>query len=1000
MSFFWYSLTGEAEAWKSAPSEQRANVISTIKPAFVTVLDAAQIPQTEWERNDYLKLKYTGPFYADWDAEDIEDSIRGFKLFLVKLQEDYKFDLQSALLFATGGRGFHLEIPAKAFIAKPPPGGVQQLPLVYREMALDLATDALDLQVYSSRRGRMWRVPNIERSNGKYKVPISVDEALNMTPELYEALTAAPRFYAGDPAASSMPWLFSQDGTVVAPAQPEVTLDLQSLFAEKREQVDTTIKKQAKVKDERQQLAKFGGQAPASLQALMNGEHLRSDIGFNTIALQLAIAGAALGLDEKTFMGLCEGFVKNHSGDGSRYNSPRRRHDALRDRFGYVSESPVYVFTMAGLRSICEPGFTPADLFGGAAASEFDWANVDDKNPYASLSEEDRAAIEMADRNDLQGMRMIATGIYARRETGPERISTMSFVDPEVLIDIESGKVLGYMAIIKTALPDGTLAHRGRHSLPASIFNSRASLDGFCQGYSSYYRGTDVGATVVRTLINNDALRNNKMQYVLTREGLEVIEEPTLVGPGDKPLLLWSSAESVLTADDLVDGETSGKMFTFRPRLQTNSTLRINAHTYPVPVADEQFAAWFKSVLSCNQPAVVAAMFGWFVSCFHRQLHHRVHGEFPLLMGYGAAGSGKSTTPHLFIRLFTSNPPGSWEHAGLGMTRFAWQALMARSSSMPAVLDEFKRQSFHEKDYMQILEELRLAYNQSMMARGGVSDGSAKADYREIHHFARSTPLMLLSETMIDETATRDRIVPIAMAKECQNREAWAAATTSQGLENMTRLGCLIIRRSLQIDIDQFKERFHEVEAEVRRKCYPSFDGRPINNYAVVLMGLDFLAESLREGIGMDVDTLIYPMRDAVLKEGMRQASVTPITANSIKVMADIAYITRTEDAGSRWSLRDGTHYLVNDEEGWIDMDMGATYRIYQDYAKNRGMDLHYASAEAFCAGLATAPSIIMDTECAGSPLRRFAATTIFRFNKFALEQKGVEPFHTTGIGK
>ena len=71
-----------------------------------------------------------------------------------------------------------------------------------------------------------------------------------------------------------------------------------------------------------------------------------------------------------------------------------------------------------------------------------------------------------------------------------------------------------------------------------------------------------------------------------------------------------------------------------------------------------------------------------------------------------------------------------------------------------------------------------------------------------------------------------------------------------------------------------------------------------------------------------------------------------------------------------------------------------------EDYASNRGMDLHYASAEAFCAGLATAPSIIMDTECAGSPLRRFAATTIFRFNKFALEQKGVEPFHTTGIGK
>lgn len=999
MSFFWYSLTGEAEAWKSAPADQRATVISETKPAFVTVLDAAQIPQADWERNDYLKLKYSGVFYADWDAEDIDDSIRGFKLFLLKLQEDFKFSLHSAYLFATGGRGFHVEIPARAFQAKPPPSGVQQLPLIYREMALDLATECMDLQVYSSKRGRMWRVPNIERANGKYKVPISVEEALHMTPEMYESLTSSPRYYAGDPSGSITPWLVSPTGTVVHPAPPELTLELQSLFAEKQQQIDSTIRRQAKVKDERAELAKFKGEAPTSLKQLMNGEHLNDSMGFNNIALQLAIAGSALGLDETEFMSLCEGFTKNHSGDGSRYNSPRKRAEALRDRFHYVSESPVYVFTMAGLRSICEPGFTPADLFGGDASSHYDLSEVDDSDPHASLSDEDRASIELADLNDTQGIRMLATGIYVKREQNNDRISTMTFVEPEVLVDIETGKVVGYTAVLKVTLPNGKLGNKGRHSLPASIFNSRTALDGFCQGFSSYFRGTDVGATVVRTLINNEAIRKNKMQYVVTREGLELIEEGSLVGPGDKPLLLWSTADSVLTEADVTgEGEILGSMFTFRPRMQTNSMLRMNAHTYPVPEPTQEFMDWLDAVFKSNHPHVVATMFGWFVSCFHRQIHHRVHNEFPLLLGYGAAGSGKSTTPNLFIRLFTSNPAGSWEHAGLGMTRFAWQALMARSSSMPAVLDEFKRSSFHEKDYMQILEELRLAYNQTMMARGGISDGSAKADYREIHQFARATPLMLLSETMIDESATRDRIVPVAMAREGQNQEAWATATTAEGMEYMTRIGSLIVRRSLQIDLEEFGRKFWDTVAEVKHKCHPTLDGRPLHNYAVVLMGLDFLAESLREGIGLNVDDTIGPMRELVLAEAMRQARVTPITSNAIKALNDITYMTRTEHDGSRWSLREGVHYMVNAEEGWIDVDMGATYRVYQDYAKTRGLDLHYTSAEAFCAGMATSTGIIVDTECLNSPLRNFAATTIFRFSKTALEQKGVEPFQTQGL--
>lgn len=1005
MSFFWYSFTGESEAWKSAVADQRARVISELKPAFVTVLDAEDEPQNDWDRAQYLKQAYNGPLYFDWDADDINDSITDLKLFLLRLQDDLKFNLYSARIFATGGRGFHVEIPLQAMMAKVPPKGVPQLPSIYREMALELATENMDLRIYSLRRGRMWRVPNLERTNGKYKVPITVTEALEMTPELYEELTSAPRYYSGDPASrKDSPWLYAHGGALPAPLEPELTLDLQAMFASKRSQVDNSIKRQMKVKDERAQLARFKGAAPEGLKTLMRGERLRSDAGFNDIALQLAIAGAALGMSESEFMTATEGFVQNHDGDGSRYNTPRKRSEALRDRFHYVSESPVYVFTMSGLRSICEAGYLPSDLFGGEAGGLYSSEDPDEfyarEDGRASLPPEVQAEMQLADSTARQGIFM-RDGIYQRGDT-IKTLSTLSFGSPVSLIDLKNGQSVGYEATIRVRMPTGEARSFGRHSVNASDFNSRATLDALCHRYHSFYLGSDIGATIVRSIIQDMTIKADRMQYVLTREGMELIEDPTLVGPGDKPVLMWSTANAVLTPGDVLpDSEIKpGSNFTFRPRLSTNTTMHLNAHTYPVPEATPEFAAWLEQVLKINTPAVVATMFGWFVSCFHRQLHHHVHNEYPIAHVYGAAGSGKSTMPHLFIRMFTSSPPGGWEHAGIGMTRFAWQVLTTRSSSMPAVLDEFKRSAFHEKDYQQILQELRVAYNQGMIGRGGVSDGSAKADYREINQFTRSTPLMLLGETLIEETATRDRVVPIAVSKEGQGAAAWAVATSTEGLEYMTRLGSLLIRRTLAMDVDKFKADFIRTQQWVKERTQPVFDNRPVNNYTAVIMGLDFLAESLREGIGLDADSWILPLKEQVITEGLRQAKVTPITPNALKTMIDIAYITRTEEPGSRWEIKEGVHYIVNGEEGWMDIDMGATYRVYADYARSRGMDVHFGSVEAFCAGLAVAPSITLDTECVNSPLRRWAATTIFRFSVTALTQKGVEPFKSIAMDK
>ena len=131
--------------------------------------DAKQIelaPDTD-TREDIDALKYSGPMYFDLDGEDIETVIEKAKNLMGKLIGDYDFNPNALRMYATGGRGFHFEIPWETFIPKPSKQGISRLPAIYREMAYELYVDTLDMRVYSARKGRMWRTPGVKRENGK-----------------------------------------------------------------------------------------------------------------------------------------------------------------------------------------------------------------------------------------------------------------------------------------------------------------------------------------------------------------------------------------------------------------------------------------------------------------------------------------------------------------------------------------------------------------------------------------------------------------------------------------------------------------------------------------------------------------------------------------------------------------------------------------------------------------------------------------------------------------
>lgn len=324
-----YSVGTGKDSWQDVtPAELRAMLEGDSPPMFRTALAKT------------CEDIFAGAFYVDIDCGDIGEAIQALKTSLMKL-EALGLDLMSVRLFASGGKGFHAEVPAACFMAEPSP--VQGLPRVFKEMALELYVDGLDLRVYSGGRGRLWRVANIRRDNGLHKVPVTITEAWAMTAERYAELCSEPRPF---------PTL----------AAPELCPGLARLFVQARDKVAAKVSRARKWSQAETALReRFNGNCPPSFQRLLRGE-VTARQGFNEVALQLSLLAHALGWDEDRLIAECAGLIANHGSDGHRYNTPAKRENELRRMFAYTEGNAAYSFSVAGLRSILPPGSRSPDL--------------------------------------------------------------------------------------------------------------------------------------------------------------------------------------------------------------------------------------------------------------------------------------------------------------------------------------------------------------------------------------------------------------------------------------------------------------------------------------------------------------------------------------------------------------------------------------------------------------------------------------------------------------
>ena len=316
-------ITIPAEGAEAAALEQgavRLTVLSTSKA--LGGLDGEAVPKD---------VRFYGPLYFDIDhKEDLALAIESANRLVTRLVEEYGVDPSDIQAFLSGSKGLHLFLLPHTFGLERP---VLRLPGIYREMAKQLYVSGMDMQPYSMRNA--FRLPNVKRDDGRFRVGVSIAELRELTVERYRELVAKPR-----------PDFRHPDGTGKVYVQLSVLFESATELAKKNEKV---------IQDSSQVYAPvlrqhFSIDAPPCIQSLAEGKKAET-ASFNQVATQVAIFAARLNADGLgTFEPTFDRIADNQQ--SSSYSSARARREHMEGQYAYMRSTERYNFSCNAMRSV------------------------------------------------------------------------------------------------------------------------------------------------------------------------------------------------------------------------------------------------------------------------------------------------------------------------------------------------------------------------------------------------------------------------------------------------------------------------------------------------------------------------------------------------------------------------------------------------------------------------------------------------------------------------
>lgn len=947
MSYYYYQKNGGDEAWKPVKADKLAAAEGAM---FCTILAVDSPIPDEVTKEELAAVKYSGPLYFDLDdAESPASTAKHAKKLLDKLAEKDVGEDQIEI-FASGGKGFHITVPQEVFMTKPPKAGMAGLPAIYKEMAYQLAVDSMDFRVYTARKGRMFRMPNVKRPNDLYKVQITYEELSTLAGiEDKAEAEAAYRQMCSSP----------RPLHPVEVAALEVAPGLLADF-------DMAKAKVGKASKGRKKKPTVLPKELPSFAALLEGRGVKADAGFHQIAMQAAITAHAKNMGKSEFLEAATGLCENHESDGGRYNTASKRKQELARMWDYTEDNPCYDYRPAAVTSLLV--HKAPDLHGIAYTPEEVEQDIADS--YAGESE------ETDDEYSHANVFLTHGGAYTLTESGPKQLTAVTFDNVTELVSTEDNKVSVIEADVYIA---GRKVSTGT-SFELDAFNSVSGINKTIMRHGQTFSGSDVQARGLYMRMIQKARKANRRMYVSNREGLDIVKIPGHECEGArKGFLIWSDNRGVAVPPNLAEQNVQMRFVGFP---ETDGMFKTDIEDAPQLVQwlkegdnKEELRVFLKALLNCQSPAHVGRLLGWTVAAFWRMLFHEKYGKFPLLHINGAAGQGKTETTKLFCNLhFYNTEPKMLTPSS---TIFAITHSLTGSCSIPIVLDEFKPSEMNPQTYDKFKLMLRDAYNCRALERGGGTRESA--DYRAIHRSQLAAPIIFISEAAESESALMERVVLLTQIKPpviqmSENLNNFLAASEKKDMLGI--LGKYIAASIIKkVSVDSFADEFTPIYNATRKELMLSAEDvdlspdelakksgakeRTVFNYAVVKFGLSKICNLIRGIYGSEFDELFLLMEDSVCSSVSDiQSQTIPEWLKVLNTFTDMAYI----DPENQAFLVKGKDYaqVVYAGQDCMEFNLRSCYHKYRMYMASSRSKALFPGESAFVYAMGNTPALLV----------------------------------------
>ncbi len=857
---FYYYSTGGNSKWK--PIEDQEGLTEKLKKlgaVFCTVLSVSEIVD---DSTNYEELKYKGPFYIDIDVEeDISTAIASARSVVSALKTLGVPESQMKV-FCTGKKGFHVLVHQRTFCAGRP---MKDLPQTYAEMALSLNIEGLDMRVYSARRGRMWRIPNVKRENGAYKVEITLEELQNMDEEKYQEVCKSPRPISAWP-----------ERITKAEGMSALFIDCKNKVAKKSRSV---VKAEGLSSEELDEA--FPGSMPPCMERVLAWDGIKDEAHFNDVVVQAATYYANRNeVSEAELLEQFETFANNS--ESHRFPSASDRLRELKDKIAYMVTSR-YKFSCGAMVSILEEkpcNGCPLEGKCGKTGS--------------SLFAEPK----------VLGMLAADEGYFR----GDTQVSTFTLV-PKNLVLLEKEEEEGGVEYV-SAIEVDVYYHNNRIKTVRVSDEAFTSKSKFLSEIGGIGEAVFLGGDADVQKIKHHIHKNKEVGDV--GQVIEVYTSGiTTVRKGSTDLVY---VEPGFSRDQY---RTSG---THRVRGESSVVPRLHEVSMPPsPKEDPEGYALFKktveTLFEINEPEALAIIIGWFCIC-HLKTHMMTgpHGnkEFPLLILHGNAGSGKTQTAslmgylHNLDYLATDSPPS------LGsITQWALIETCSTTTTVPRILDEYNRSKIGEKDYARIGEILKAAWGSQTISRGTIKaipgSTTGRTGARTIN-IPISSPLVVLSEQSPQMPALLQRSCVVHLKKRGRLGREAAFEFCVNNRHQLRMLGRALTLNALRTPL----HKAYELRKRYASRMPKKLDPRPKTSFQLVLAGLDFLDETLLE-LDVDLSKKINALKDALFSELDDKAEIIE-RAKSVteidRMMSDLSVMCALSHSGQDNYMVRGLMYL------------------------------------------------------------------------------------------